>query len=228
MDNIDSMTQRVIAALLLGLCCGCSGSSAAPTHSSAPLSVSPTSVVIGVPAVAATINVSNANGPVTARSDNLLSASVSVNGSTVTIVPIASGQAVIGVSSDGSTVSVPLTINTCTPPNPAFTLASPTSGSTGVSTSQNSIVLGVQNLNGYTTGTIPSTIVARVISSNGTDVVTAAPLQVAAGPPGAPAGQYFSFSVPALTATTTFSVQAYVSSEPCLPPSAVGLGSFST
>jgi len=66
------------------------------------------------------------------------------------------------------------------------------------------------------------------VSSTGTDVVTAAPLQVSAPPPGAPAGTYFSFSVPALPAQSTFTVQAYVSSEPCLPTSVIDMGSFST
>ena len=184
--------------------------------------------MIGVPAAPATVNVSNATGTVTAKADNPLIASLSVSGANVTIVPIASGQATITISSGGATAAVPLMINPCTPPNPAFSLASPANGATGVSVSQNTIVLDVQNLNGYRTSTVVSTIIARVVSSTGTDVVTAAPLQAAAAPGGAPPGQYFSFSVPALPAQTTFTVQAYVLGEPCLPASVIGEGSFST
>lgn len=230
MDSIYAMTiARAVALSLLAACSACGGSSGspAPTPPQA-LSVSPTSVTIGVPAAPATVNVMNATGTVTARADNPLIASLSVNGSSVTIIPIASGQATIAISSAGSTVNVPLTSSPCTPPNPAFTLASPASGATGVSPAQGTIVLALQSFNQYTTGTILTSIVARVVSSTGTDVVTAAALHAAAAPPGSPAGTYFSFSVPALPAQTTFTVQAYVSSEPCLPASVIGVGSFST
>jgi hypothetical protein len=228
-DNIHTMTiARVVAILALGVCTACGGSSAAPMSSSTqPLSVSPSSVTIGVPVAPAVVNVSNATGTVTARADNPLIASLSVNGSNVTIVPIASGQATIAISSGGTTVNVPLTIAPCTPPNPALTLAGPANGATGVSTSQSTITLAVQNFNGYTDGTVDSSIVARVVSSTGTDVVTAAPLQVFSVPAGVP-GPYFRFAVPALPAQTTFTVQAYVLGSACLPADIIGVGSFST
>jgi hypothetical protein len=71
--------------------------------------------------------------------------------------------------------------------------------------------------------------VARVVSSAGTEVVTAAPLQAAPPPPNPSLnGPFFSFSIPALPAASTFAVQAYIASEPCLPASAIGVGSFST
>jgi hypothetical protein len=233
MDGLHTMTfARAVAALLATVCTGCSGGSAggpAAQMSATPITVSPSSIAIGVPSQPASVDVSNATQSIAARADNPLLAALSVSGSKVSIVPIASGQATIAISSGGSSAAVPLTIGLCTPPNPTFVLASPSNGATGVSSSTGSILLATQNLNGYTAATVTSTIVARVVSSAGTEVVTAAPLHVASPPPNSPlSGPFFSFSIPALPAASTFAVQAYIASEPCLPASAIGVGSFST
>jgi hypothetical protein len=229
MERPDAKAAAGLAALVLALCAGCGGSSGGAPAASLPFSVSPSSVVIGVPSAPASLTVANASAPVTARADDPLLVSLSVSGSTVNVVPIASGRGTITVASGGSSSSLPLTIDLCTPPNPTFTLASPPNGATGVSASQGAIVLAVQSANAYTPATIASTIVARVVSATGTDVVTAAPLHAAPAPPGAPAGgTYFAFSVPALPPQNTFTVQAYIVSEPCLPPSSIGAGTFST
>jgi hypothetical protein len=225
----------VLALLLIAVtvCAGCGGSSPAPVTapavSAAPFSVSPSSILIGVPSIPALLDVSNAPQAITARADNPLVAAVGVRGSKVIVTPIAAGQATITLSSGASSVSVPLTVSLCTPPNPTFTLASPANGAAGVSTSTGTIVLALQSAHTYTQATIVSSIVARVVTSTGTDVVTNAPLQAVAAPPGAPpGGQYFSFAVPSLPAVASFTVQAYVASEPCLPASTIGAGTFST
>jgi hypothetical protein len=224
--------RALVAVLLVTVCGGCSGGSAGPAGAempAPPIAVSPSSVAIGVPSQPASVDVSNATQSIAARADNPLLAALRVNGSKVTIVPIASGQTTIAISSGGSRAAVPLAIGLCTPPNPTFVLASPSNGATGVSTSTGSILLATQNLNGYTAATVTSSIVARVVSSTGTEIVTAAPLQAAPPPPNPFLnGPYFSFSIPALPSASTFAVQAYIASEPCLPASAIGVGSFST
>ncbi|HEX3467815.1 MAG TPA: hypothetical protein VHT05_07050 [Candidatus Elarobacter sp.] len=226
-----TVPKPLLWATLL-LCAACSGGASGgvtTTPSPAqPLSASPSSVTIGVPSNTAVVNVSNATGPVTAKLDNPLLASLSVNGSTVTVVPIAAGQGTITIASGSASTSVPLSIGPCAPPNPYFSLATPASSATGVSTSLTTIVLALQSANTYTTGTIVSSVIARVVSSSGTDVVTAAQLHVASAPPGAPAGQYFSFAIPGLPAQSSYTVQTYLLGDPCLPESSVDMGTFST
>ncbi|MEA2720025.1 MAG: hypothetical protein QOJ39_1889, partial [Candidatus Eremiobacteraeota bacterium] len=138
---------RAVAALLATVCTGCSGGSAggaAAQMSAVPLTVSPSSVQIGVPSQPASVDVSNATQSIAARADNPLVAALSVSGSKVTIVPIASGQTTLAISSGNSSAAVPLTISLCTPPNPTFVLASPVNGATGVTTSPGSILLATQ------------------------------------------------------------------------------------
>jgi hypothetical protein len=104
----------------------------------------------------------------------------------------------------------------------------PPASATGVPPSVGTIVLSSTGLAGLTPSAVAGVVSVRVVSNAGIDVVTAAPLAVATSPPGAPSGNYFSFSLPTLAAGATYTTEVYLTSEPCLAPADVTAGTFST
>jgi len=188
-----------------------------------PLSVSPASVTIPVPPQSASIAVTNARGSVAAAIQNPLLAALTVSGSVVTITPIASGQSTIDVTTPNGNASVPYAATNCTPSFFTYALVSPTNGANGVSPTTGTIEVSTVNAPGADGAAM------RVVSSSGKDVVTAAHLQAASPPAGAASNQeFFTFSIPTMPAGQSFTVQAYISSLPCLQPSDTIVGTFST
>ncbi len=149
---------------------------------------------------------------------------------TFAVTPIAGGTTTIAISDTASnSATVPVAIDICLPPSPAFAQVYPSSTSSGVRTDVGAIWLASPT-NGAYEDTITQYKIRLLASDN--SIIETGPLALTNGPP--PSGSaaisgytvYSTASVPTLRAGLRYQVQIISMSFPCLPP--VVVGSFST
>lgn len=227
------MRTVLIPLALLIFIVGCGGGQAAPPLSqsggSVALQAVPSSIAFGTQAnQQATITITGGRAPYTIAIGNPLLLNVAQNGDSLTVAPIASGTTDITVKDASATsLTIPATVATCTPPSPELMLSNPADGSNNVPASLGMIwVAAFSNQGAQALSTIPA-FALRLVSSDGSSAQGTGLVPTSSTPPPGSAtstgwNTYAEQPINALKAGVTYQVQLTNTSYPCMPPTVLG------